>query len=926
MESIYEGDFQQEVLVLEQQAAQQAVYNDDRNTAWIHLNKLARDCRKARCSEKRDSLFAWAALELANVSFVLGKGFSELVDLLQEARKAASRTGDRRSTALINLHLARLLYFGEQRQAAMPFFVAGKKEVEAIGDDDILTRAAEFIGLFFFVQGRFKEAIEYFEKAAKSFGAEKGSRVTNPSGPLWLSYCYAFLGQFNRAIGSLDYYRRLAVNSGDKELATTLRAVLGIILLSIRKNREAQFHLSGALMEAQASGNALASYFARGGLAFHHFTEGRLREATYWFQQATDQGEKSGIIHQYASPIVLETLYALHRQGIMNDFPLNFEREYARIMKEPNIHLKGVAMRLKASELAEQGKDLDRACSMLSRSESFLVLSGDPIQLGKTYVETARIHLLLGDENNARQAAIKAMESFGQHFEIFFPQDLKRLVAEKSASSFHLHSAGEELLKTFGEVIFTLAPSTDFETLLARTVRATNRFFGAERGCIFWFSRSNPGKGPLMRGPCNLSRKDIEGESFRPSMVAVLRAYHENKPQITRLSAKSLDPGRIKAFLCVPFEVEGFVRGVLYHDNTYVNDCFDAFSLEQLKNMAQWLTRYIDHIFAFSKKMAEKQAAEQGWEELPGTDRIITRSPVMKKILADADRIAQTDSTVLILGETGVGKELLARRIHAKSPRADSPMIIIDPTVIPENLVESELFGHEKGAFTGADRMKKGRLEFADKGTLFIDEIGEIPRTIQVKLLRAIQEKTMVRVGGNRTIKSDFRLIAATNRDLARETAMGRFRQDLYYRINVIPITVPPLRERKEDIILLAEYFLKRFAVKYNRHGVCLTQEQKKMLCDYHWPGNIRELENIMERAVLLETAGELMLDLPESRSNPPRNPFDDLPTMDELQRRYISFVLKKTGGRIAGPGGAARILGMKRTSLYHRMKRLGMQ
>ena len=217
-------------------------------------------------------------------------------------------------------------------------------------------------------------------------------------------------------------------------------------------------------------------------------------------------------------------------------------------------------------------------------------------------------------------------------------------------------------------------------------------------------------------------------------------------------------------------------------------------------------------------------------------------------------------------------------------------------------------------------------MEIANNGTLFIDEVGEIPKSIQVKLLRAIQEKTLSRIGGTKTIFSDFRLIAATNRDLAEEVAVGRFREDLYYRLNVIPVTLPPLRDREQDIILLAEHFLNRFANKYNHQQLLLAPEHKSALQEYAWPGNIRELQNVMERAVLLSGHGELDLNLPSERKNIPTTQFEDLPTLEEVQRRYISFVMEKTNGKFSGPGGASEILGMKRTSLYNRMKKLGLR
>jgi transcriptional regulator with GAF, ATPase, and Fis domain len=243
---------------------------------------------------------------------------------------------------------------------------------------------------------------------------------------------------------------------------------------------------------------------------------------------------------------------------------------------------------------------------------------------------------------------------------------------------------------------------------------------------------------------------------------------------------------------------------------------------------------------------------------------------------------------------------------------------------MPEGLVESELFGHEKGAFTGADRQKKGRLELAHRGTLFIDEIGDIPLTVQVKLLRVLQEKTIMRVGSTKTIHSDFRLVAATHRDIAHMVAQGEFREDLYYRINVIPIHIPPLRQRVDDIPLLSDHFLSRYAAKYHRTEFRLSAEDENRLKAYNWPGNVRELKNVLERASLLSGEGKIDLNLPTGMTAPPRNPFEDLPSMDEIQRRYIRYVLEHTNGRQSGQEGATEILGMNRSTLYNRMKKLG--
>lgn len=298
-----------------------------------------------------------------------------------------------------------------------------------------------------------------------------------------------------------------------------------------------------------------------------------------------------------------------------------------------------------------------------------------------------------------------------------------------------------------------------------------------------------------------------------------------------------------------------------------------------------------------------------------------------------ADRAAASEAPILLLGETGVGKEVLARRIHQQSGRK-GPFVPIHPASFAENLFESELFGHEKGAFTGAIRQKIGVFEIAHEGTLFIDELGELSPSLQTKLLRVLQEKRFLRVGGTSPIFSNFRLVSATNRDLKEMVRLGTFREDLYYRVAVIPLLLPPLRERRDDLLMLINFFITYYARRYGIECNTISEEVRRKLCSYDWPGNIRELRSTIERAVVLVSNGTLQFDLPYIRQHrapqpEPQQGTDalcaDLPTMDELQRRYIKHVLTVTRGKIDGETGALRILGMKRSTLYRKIKEFGL-
>src|SRR5580700_8946996 len=304
-------------------------------------------------------------------------------------------------------------------------------------------------------------------------------------------------------------------------------------------------------------------------------------------------------------------------------------------------------------------------------------------------------------------------------------------------------------------------------------------------------------------------------------------------------------------------------------------------------------------------------------------NHIVGNSPALESVLAEVQRVAPTDSTVLVLGETGTGKELIARAIHNLSARCGRPFVKLNCAAIPFDLLESELFGHEKGAFTGAVTQKLGRFEMADTGTLFLDEIGDLPLALQPKLLRVLQEQEFERLGSGRTHHINVRLVAATHRDLAQMVARHEFRSDLYYRLNVFPVVVPPLRERREDIRQLVLHFAEVFARRMGKHIEQIPETTMDAFIAYPWPGNVRELQNLIERAVIRSDEGVLPNPLPASQANTVSTVAPQ-GTLHEYEATLILQTLRAAGGMIGGPRGAAARLGLKRTTLVSKMKRLG--
>jgi formate hydrogenlyase transcriptional activator len=435
------------------------------------------------------------------------------------------------------------------------------------------------------------------------------------------------------------------------------------------------------------------------------------------------------------------------------------------------------------------------------------------------------------------------------------------------------------------------------------------------------------GKG-LLGGSHSIALDDTPaGEAFRSRKTvcwqkADLQQFHSDTA--CQLLAEGVQSG-----CCAPLMLPGRVLGTLNLGSLRpsVFSCADA---DLLTQVAGQMAIALDNALAYQEitELKEKLEKENVYlrEEIrteANFEEIVGESAGLKHVLQQLEIVAPTDSTVLILGETGTGKELIARALHQLSGRGDRAFVKINCAAIPTGLLESELFGHEKGAFTGAISQKVGRFELAHHGTIFLDEIGEVPLELQSKLLRVLQEQEFERLGGTRTIRVDIRLVAATNRDLTHMVEAGLFRSDLYYRLHVFPIIVPPLRERQEDIPMLVRYFAQRYATRMKKPIETIPAKTMDRLARYHWPGNIRELENLIERAVILSPGTELSVPLTELKSAVPTQS-QPLATLEGAERDHILRALQDTKWVLGGASGTAVRLGMKRTTLISKMKKLG--
>jgi formate hydrogenlyase transcriptional activator len=498
----------------------------------------------------------------------------------------------------------------------------------------------------------------------------------------------------------------------------------------------------------------------------------------------------------------------------------------------------------------------------------------------------------------------------------------------------------KERLEVLLEVSRVLSTDWDLEKLFPRISAVLRRVLRHECAAFSLYDESNHvfvrqaldfplGKGLVAAAPA-LTKGGPQGRAVAERQAVTFSleevAAFQSEPSMTGIAERFLGEG-LKSLCCVPLLRPVGTVGALSLASTRA-DAFRPEDFSLLNQVGAQLAIALENaqtarqIRELKERLAqEKRYLEGTVHTQPNFDEIVGDSPALKDVLDQISTVATSDATVLILGETGTGKELLARAIHRISHRNDKRFIKVNCAAIPTGLLESELFGHEKGAFTGAIIQKIGRMELADGGTLFLDEVGEIPLELQPKLLRVLQDKEFERLGSTRTIKVNLRLIAATNRDLGKSVAEHEFRSDLFYRLNVFPIRAPALRERRTDIPMLVRHFVHKYARRMNRHIETIPAETMNALIKWHWPGNVRELENFIERSVILSKGEVLRAPLAELSITGQSDPSNH--TLENAEREHIIRVLRDTAGVISGAEGAAHKLGLKRTTLQSKIQRL---
>ncbi len=807
----------------------------------------------ATAGDQNDHLFIEAAISYSKMTTAPRHNHLKIISILEEALVRASKMKKEDYQALIYMHLAKNEWLCSQYEKALKHFDKGWALTIKLDQHELLRSAQTFIIYFSVWKGRYLEAITSYEKFVPDVQIYPQGRFPLLCA-LLVGYCYAVAGQLTQGLGMLDSIYAQCQKRGDFFMSPYAKLSMGLIMLDMRKADEALQILEPCVKAAKKESNDWAWIWGELALAFGYYLKKNEKETRSHLQAFLRSRRQVQIKIRHHS-YMLELCLAIKNGELAPVAGLSIETEIRESIAGENIFLKGVAYRYRALLQSGEGVPAGENIECLHLSIKYLSESGHQFELAKSQLELARQYLLSGEKKKAKEMALSGCKILSSLNAELIPDDIKQIIQKP------MHQG--DLLRQFLKISQEIATIRDNKELVQHIISAVNRITGAERGAIFLLDENTSPCSFRLRASKNLTPEQIDDPAFKLSMEVIRKVARNRKGIICGEDSEEdpANPGNhvIRSRICVPMILRDKVVGVLYHDNRLLKTAFKETDMEILAHFAAQGAVALDNASNYEeiqrlnqKLKEEKLYYEEQQAQTTHFKNIIGVSSTIQNVLKKVDQVAPTDTTVLVYGETGVGKEMVARAIHQHSPRRDKPFIRVFCNALPDTLIPSELFGHEKGAFTGATQRRIGRFELADGGTLFLDEIGDLPLEIQVRLLTVLQSKEFERVGGSDPICSDFRLLVATNRNLEQEVNEDRFRSDLFYRINVFPILVPPLRDRKEDIALLAKHFLKSYASKMGKDFDKILKEDMDRLTQYTWPGNIRELENIIERGVIL--------------------------------------------------------------------------
>ena len=873
-------------------------------------------------NENEDARFVAVYKEFLGAALFMSKRLEAALSLLDKARRTSTAWGDVRSVLMLNLYegCARQLAATHNTDIAFSHISNAIRGIKDFEDAELYDSIGPALGVYYQVEGDFREASKYLKERTQSQFLEKLDYFAELCTRYWAGGLVV-VGRYGQAVGMLEGALREARLLHLPLQAKWRQAQLAQFLMWGGRRDEALELLDPVLCRTDPASETKLWIFCLRLLAFYFHHQGDVRRAhhimTSLMRGVALQGDRRPF---YGFPWLLELLWAFEKAGLPRIPGHDFERELSLALASPNKMFRGTALRIRAAVQELAGEKAQAVLETLGESLFYMESIRDPVGAARTKLALSRSLGASGASGEAEALygqACEVLHAFGQHD---CPEYAQCNEGKPAVYVPDGRAALESLRRQFDKEL----PLAENGYYAQRFVEAVCQELDMERAALF---TAEDGELECV-GVCNISPAERESPLFGPRRAWLLSRVGARAPDLVAENRRTA--------LCLPVNA-GDKRCLLFMEARYFPERITGQPAETFTGLAALLGDKLKLLLSVRSQMCavlrrETSKAKEATVRL-GKSGDVFVTPSMGHSMHAFDQAARSDASMLIMGETGVGKEGLARRAHDQSGRI-GPFVPVHPGGMPENLFESEFFGHEKGAFTGAHQKKTGLFEIADKGTLFIDEVGDMPLPVQIKLLRVLQEKSFLRVGGVREVRSDFRLVTATNRDLEKMVAEGTFRRDLFYRISVIPFRIPSLRQRPEDIPFLAEKFIEHFSIRYAKPLARLSEQQRLQLLAYQWPGNVRELKSVLERAVILSSDGRLDLRLtnggPKNGPAPVREREEQrlpplwkgLPTMEELERSYIAHVLKVKKGRINGADGALAVLGMKRSTLYMKIRK----
>lgn len=880
------------------------------------LFQLGAECCKQFALPK--SSLVDCVLKLSRADFMRGSNPIETAQLQFAAMDMVTDQNMTPEDALLMLYAGVVQHFMGNEKEGHLLRERGLQTLEHSCSAAVQAEAMPLIGWHIYLQGDFRKTIEYYEDMILSIENSRQAELSTLTYPP-IIYSYMFLGEFQRAMILAEIIYNSALEHEDYSTAILTHCIEGRIHVSAGNNESGAEILYKSLAEGVQKEFVWGQYYTLCALCQFHLNSGQMDACHDDVLQMRALANRHHIGRMYSSPFMLDVLRDLKRAGFPPVPSMEYERELRRHMDSFNIHMKGVSCRHLALLEKSRGGAQETILDLLRESVELLSRSGNFLELGLSYAELARIMSELGSTSDARRYATLSFKTFGTHTREYFPCELFSFVEIGGLSldiGIDLYTLQLELRYIF-----------EREKLTLRLLTKLSRILKVESA---GFAEIQNGK-PVVTAVQNIGRQSCSAQHQR--MLGWMSYTAGTGKQVHRFSPENgscsllVDFQREPRFiLCLPFPGQEDVKAVLYLESYYRPEALSRSEREHLDKFLASISGHMLGVLNFRHEEAAWQALPGRREPSsgrPGADFCTGITDAMKTVLHHISLIAKTELPVLFTGETGVGKEVYARELYHQSGRT-GPLVVINCGAIPDTLMESEMFGYERGSFTGAIQTHKGYFESANGGTVFLDEIGELSLSAQVKLLRVLQEKEIMRIGGHETIKTDFRLIAATNQDLQKLTEQGLFRSDLYFRLSVLPIEIPPLRGRRADIPVIVRFLTEKHCTLMGMPICEIDADTMALLMEYEWPGNVRELENVIQRGILLAQDGKLVLENLEGRGPGPAEDNEPILPLQEMERRYIRKVLRHCGGRISGEGGAAELLGLKRTTLISRMERLG--